>query len=282
MPATRSHSFLTLLALVVLSAASPVGFAATPEPARPELRVLFVGNSLTYTNNLPGLLRALAAAQPDGPRIVTATYAAPGGTIGERWKDGEASAALDAQHWDAIVLQERGGLLACMVEREQRQQSQCRNSERAHEHFAQQAASRGARTLLLATWGPDEAWQLKLDRAIRLLASRITPGDRSATIVPAGSTLRQFAARHSQAETFPDGAHPSTQASLIMAAQLYRALTGSDAQAVDLTIDFALLPANALVKPDAPLEQQPQLAGDGGRLVIKAATVAPLLEAATP
>ena len=37
-------------------------WAAEPVAAR-EWRVLFVGNSLTYVNNLPATLRALAAAQ---------------------------------------------------------------------------------------------------------------------------------------------------------------------------------------------------------------------------
>lgn len=279
--ATIKSYFPAMLAVALLWATSFPGVAGTPAPGQPEMRVLLVGNSLVYTNNLPGLLRALAAAQPGGPRIVTETYAAPGGTLAERWNDGEASAALAAGRWDAIVLQERGGLLACMVDREGRQQSDCRDSERAHREFAGLAASRGARTLLLATWGPDATWQLKLDRATRLLASRIAPEDARATVVPAGSTLRLFATRHSEAETFPDGTHPSTQASLIMAAQLYHTLTGRDAQAADIAIDFPLLPVNARVEPDTALERQAPIAGDGRTLVIQTATVAPLLRAAS-
>ena len=34
------------------------------------------------------------------------------------------------------------------------------------------------------------------------------------------------------------------------------------------------LPANAMVKPDAPLERQPQLAGDGSRVLVKAEALA--------
>ncbi len=54
------------------------------------------------------------------------------------------------------------------------------------------------------------------------------------------------------------------------------------AQAGDVTVDFPLLPPNALIKPDAPLEQQVQLAGDGKTIVIKAEAIAPLLLAAKP
>lgn len=280
------HFLLKPLAIALLWATSTLCTATTPTstsaPGRAELRVLFVGNSLIYTNNLPGLVRALATAQPTGPLIVTETYVAPGRTIAERWEDGKVAAALASRRWDAIVLQERGGMLACMVDQDLRQHPQCRASERAHGDFAELAASRGTRTLLLATWGLDETAQSQMDRAIKRLASRIEPGDATATVVPAGSTLRLFASRHSQLGTFPDGIHPSTQASLIMAAQLYRALTGRDAQAVDVVIDFPLLPVNTPIKPDIALERQPQIAGDGRLLLVKAATIAPLLQAATP
>ena len=256
------------------TAAEPVATAAT---APRELRVLFVGNSLVYVNNLPATLRALAAAQAAPVRITTATFVAPGGTVAERWKDGHAAAALRSGKWDAVVLQERGGLLACLVDAEQRSQGECRASERAHKQFAELAKAHGARTLLLATWGPDEAWQLKLDRAIKQLASR-TAGE----IIPAGSVLRAYAAQHPQTPTFPDKVHPNLPATVIMAAQLYRAITGSDAQARDVTIDFPLLPANALIKADAPMEGQPQLAGNGKRIVVKADAIAMLLEASKP
>ena len=281
MEAANSHRLLRSVAVVLLLAAGSFGAGATPAPVRPQLRVLFVGNSLIYTNNLPGLLRALAEAQPSGPRIATETYVAPGGTVAERWEDGKVAAALASGGWDAIVLQERGGMLACMADNDLRQHPQCRASERAHTDFAELAATHGTRTLLLATWGLDQTAQHQMDRALKRLASRIEPGDAAATVVPAGSTLRLFASRHSWLGTFPDGIHPSTQASLIMAAQLYRALTGRDAQAVDVVIDFPLLPVNALIKPDVALEHQPQIAGDGRLLLIKADTVAPLLRAAT-
>ena len=268
---------LAVLLLALLPVTSTPASAQPATPAAHELRVLFIGNSLTYVNNLPATLRAMAAAQPQPVRIATTTYVAAGGTLAERWKDGAAPAALRAGHWDAVVLQERGGLLACMTDPEQRVQSECRASERAHRDFAALAKAAGARTLLLATWGPDDRWQDRLDRAIRLLAART-----GADVVPAATALRGWAARHSQAATFPDGIHPSVQATLIMAAQLFRALTGGEAKAADVTLDFALLPAMAAVKAEVPLEQQPQLAGDGHKVVVKADAVALLLEAAKP
>jgi hypothetical protein len=151
-------------------------------------RVLFVGNSLTYVNDLPSTLRALAAAQPTPVRSKRRPSSRRAAPLAERWNDGKASAALGAGHWDAVVLQERGGLLACMVDGEQRSQPECRASERAHRDFAARAKAAGTKTYVLATWGPDDTWQTKLDRAAKQLARRI-----DADIIPAGTALRALA-----------------------------------------------------------------------------------------
>lgn len=249
---------------------------AAPANATPKTyRVLFVGNSLTYVNDLPATLRALAAAQPTPAKIETQTFVAPGGSLAERWDDGKAAAALGEGHWDAVVLQERGGLLACMVDPAQRTQPDCRASDHAHRDFAERATAAGARVLLLSTWGPDTQYQSKLDRAAKQLASRI-----DARVVPAGATLRTLAQRNGEKATFPDGIHPSVLATLVMAVQLHEAIVGTAPQATDVTLDFALLPANAAIQPDTPMEAQPQLKGDGRKVLVKADAMAAAIEAA--
>jgi len=265
--------------LALLIAAGLAFAQSTPHAVAPArtLRVLFVGNSLVYVNDLPATLRALAASQPSPVTIETQTFVAPGGTVADRWKDGHVTKALAAGHWDAVVLQERGGLLACMVDSEQRTSSECRASERAHKDFAAQAKAAGARTYVLATWGPDADWQARLDRAAKQLAGRI-----DAQVVPAGPALRAYAAKHGEAATFPDSIHPSLPATLIMAVQLHRAIVGTAPVPADVTLDFALLPARAAVTPDAPMETQPQLKGSGNRIVVKADAMALLIAASQP
>ncbi|MBP9696407.1 MAG: hypothetical protein KBD58_04250, partial [Thermomonas sp.] len=76
---------LLLAAWLVGTSLMPVHAQTDATPAR-EYRVLLVGNSLTYTNNLPALLRAVGASQ--GTPIATESFAAPGGTLIERWNDG--------------------------------------------------------------------------------------------------------------------------------------------------------------------------------------------------
>ena len=65
-----------------------------------------------------------------------------------------------------------------------------------------------------------------------------------------------------------------------MAAQLHRATVGALPQPTDVMLDFALLPVRAAIKPEAPVESQPQLQGDGHPLLVKADAMQPLIEAA--
>jgi hypothetical protein len=205
-----------LLLLILLFATLGV-HAAEPAP----LRVLFVGNSLTYVNDLPDVLARLGAAQPTPLRIETRTYVAPGGTLAERWADGIARAALDDSHWDALVLQERGGVPACLLDVGTRNGRECRDMLAAHRAFAKAATGHADRVLLLETWSTRSEAQPHVDGATRELARR-----SGARVVHAGDALWDLAG-HGQRATFPDGMHPSPAATVVMAAQLLQALTGT-------------------------------------------------------
>ena len=284
-------AFQRLSALLALSLAT---FAATAQPAATPAtgaatRVLFVGNSMTYANNMPRILRALAASQPGGPAIDTATYVIPGAELDELWDDGHAAAALREGDWDVVVLQERGGLVLCNARTTRT--PECRRSDAAHRAFADLAKERGARTLLLMTWPPARGTDLKdahgldklgerLQNSYATLERRLARGGAPVTVVPAATTLYAFARGREPESILADGVHPSVEASLVMAAQLYASIIGQPAQAADMVIDFPLLPENALIHPDSPMETQAQIAGDGSKVLLKAAALVPLYAAA--
>jgi hypothetical protein len=73
------------------------------------LRVLFIGNSYTYYNDLPEMFAGLA--QAGGWKEVTVRMIAPGGwRLKDHWIKGDARAALSSEHWDYVVLQEQSTL----------------------------------------------------------------------------------------------------------------------------------------------------------------------------
>lgn len=265
---------MRLLLLIILLSSPAFSAEAGIDTSR-ELRVLFIGNSLTYVNNLPAMVRALAAAQPAPVQVETTTFVIPGGTLDEHWRSGHAARALRDMAWDAVVLQERGGVPACLLDTAPHRKRDCRASMDAHRRFAGLARAAGARALVMTTWSPERERQPRLDRATRKLASNI-----SAEVVPAGSALHGYARQRGHRTAFPDGTHPGLPATMIIAAQLYRALSGREPMAVDVAVAFPLLPPEIPVRTDRPLEQQPALMRGTSTLLLKANAIEPLLDAA--
>lgn len=68
-----------------------------------DLRVVFLGNSLTYVNDVPGLVQAMADA--DGRSMAHVTIAAPNYSLEDHWNAG-VSAALRELGADVVVLQQ--------------------------------------------------------------------------------------------------------------------------------------------------------------------------------
>lgn len=270
---------MTWLSITALFLASIAGVArgadGTVAPAAGQ-SVLFVGNSLSYVNNLPALFAGLANAQDDGTTYAADLVGAPGGTLAERWQDGVAAGEIASGRWHVLVLQERGGQLACLAQPEHRADPDCIASVNAHKHFADLARAHGLQVIVLGTWGPDAIWQSQLSRGLRKVAD--VSGARA---VDAGPLVRAYGKAHdATAMTVDDMGHPSVAASLLVAAQLYRAVHGQAAQPRPFSLTAAVLPTRAAVRPDQRLSLQADLAGDGHVTAFDAAFLQPLFAAA--
>ncbi|MFL5373400.1 MAG: hypothetical protein ACJ78T_05385, partial [Myxococcales bacterium] len=96
------------LAFVVAACArcagSEAGATPAPGPDTPGSGILFVGNSLTYTEDLPGLVAALATAA--GRPVATASVAYPDYSLEDHWNRGDALRAIARGGWSAVVLQQ--------------------------------------------------------------------------------------------------------------------------------------------------------------------------------
>src|SRR5947209_19160562 len=79
-------------------------------PTGPGLHVLFIGNSLTYVNNLPGILEALADSAHE-PLLETRTVAKPDYSLADHWVDGDARVAIANCGRNVVILQQGPGSL---------------------------------------------------------------------------------------------------------------------------------------------------------------------------
>lgn len=68
------------------------------------IQILFVGNSLTYTNNLPKLVEK--SGQQKGIEIKTKMIAFPNYAIIDHWADGEVQKQIATKDFDFVILQQ--------------------------------------------------------------------------------------------------------------------------------------------------------------------------------
>ena len=197
---------IALVALAVLALGGNAQ-AAAPRP----LRVLFVGNSLTATNDLPATVAALGRASR--LRDVEVRTIAPGGfALEDHWRLGEAPRVLASQRWDAIVLQQGPSALP---------ESQV-NLRTWAKRIAAEARARGTRVALFTVW-PERS---RLGVFPDVLASyRNAARAARAELFPAGDAWRAAWRRDSSLPLYgPDGFHPSRLGSYLAAVVVYAGL----------------------------------------------------------
>ena len=186
--------------------------ARAEEPVKP-LRVLFVGNSYTSVNNLPGMIAALARAGKQRP--LEATAHTPGGcTFEKHWTDGKATAKIAQGGWDFVVLQEQSQMPFIDPAR------MADFAKKLHGEIAKT----GARTLLYQTWArrnmPEK--QDAISKAYTDLAT-VLP----ARLAPVGEAWRKARADLPDlALHSPDGSHPTPAGTYLAACVFYATLYG--------------------------------------------------------
>jgi hypothetical protein len=204
---------------------SIAGDVAQARSGRPALRILFVGNSLTYENDMPEMVDRLAAADP-GPLPVFVVSDTLGGRRLSYWADnGGLRNLLSTVHWNVVVLQEQSEIPSfARADRARLMDGPLRSIDR-------QVRNRGARTELFMTWAHEggefsgDSYQAMQDRlAIGYLEEAKAIG---ADVVPVGLA---WSAAHARAPSLQlwadDGTHPSVQGSYLAACVMYASLTG--------------------------------------------------------
>src|SRR5262245_59139929 len=113
---------------------------ATRTSGSAPLKVLFIGNSFTARNDLPGLIAQLAEARGKG--LQHRLISAGGASLRTHWNAGEALKAIQEGQYDCVVLQEQSTLPV-------------KNAKRMHENvrlFNEAIKAAGAKTVLYMTW----------------------------------------------------------------------------------------------------------------------------------
>lgn len=194
------------------------------------LRVLFIGNSYIYTNNLPSVLSQCAASTG---RFVETASSAPGGyTLQQHWSNSTTRMWIMQGNWDYVVLQEQSQIPSFpdwQVESDCYPYAQMLNDTILKYNPC-------AETVYYMTWGRQNGdsqncagWppvctyegmdDLLHERYVFMAAAN------QGIVAPAGATWREWRTQYPDVNLYSaDGSHPNATGTYLIACAFYAAL----------------------------------------------------------
>jgi hypothetical protein len=224
-----------IVCLVLALAFASCGSAPSDPLPDGNLRVLFIGNSLTEVNDLPHMVATIASVA-GSRKIAVEAVDFGGASLEDLWNQGDALAAIARGGWDVVVLQQGPSALpesrVLLVNDTQR--------------FADRIRAVGARPALYMVWPPlDRAGDWDAVTESYAAAARAVDG----LLLPAGEALRDALQRQPALELFQtDGFHPTTTGTYLAALVIYAGLTESSVTGLaQRTAPAALRPSDVAV-----------------------------------
>jgi hypothetical protein len=176
----------------------------------PAIDILFIGNSFTQRNDLPGLIAAMAAEH--GMTVQHKLICAGGASLRTHWNAGHAAKAVATGGFDYVVLQEQSTLPVKNAKR-------MAENVRLFDEIIKQA---GSKTVLYMTWARQSALesQATITDAYNSIGEEV-----GAVVVPVGSAWQTLLAKHDQPLLYDrDQSHPSLAGSYLAACVFLTAL----------------------------------------------------------
>jgi hypothetical protein len=236
----RSGLLLTLaMALGSCGSGSPSG---VDDPTA-TLRVLFIGNSLTYANDLPDLVKTLADSA-GVEKMYVETIAVPNYSLEDHWNGPDARRVIASGRWRYVVLQQGPSALA---------ESRVLLLDYAN-RFAGEIRKAGARPALYMVW-PSLSRSGDFDRvseSYRLAAEAV-----DGALFPAGEVWRAAWRRDPNLTLYSsDGLHPGAAGSYAAALAIFAGIYDRSPVGLPARLGSALVvaPAVAALLQDAAAE----------------------------
>ncbi len=174
------------------------------------MRALFVGNSFTARNDVPGMIAGFAEAH--GDHLEHVLISAGGASLRRHWNKGDAQLAMKEGNFDFVVLQEQSTLPV-------------KNAGRMFENvrlFDGAIRAAGARTVLYMTWARQHEPQ---NQRVIADAYATIGAEIGATVAPVGLAWERFLSTNATPVLHDkDRSHPTLAGSYLAACVLFSVL----------------------------------------------------------
>jgi len=225
------------------------GCLSAPTSPRPQLigdgrPVLFIGNSYLYTQDVPGIVQAMADSA-GGDKLAVMTVAFPDYALIDHWNEGTARSQIAKHAFEWVVLQQ--GPSSVELNRD--------TLRLATKLFADEMANTGnARPALFSAW-PNASRRQDFTRAIE--SYTLAAADVNGILLPVASGWLAAWDRVSTLQLYEDGLHPSKEGAYLAALVIYAQLLGKSPVGLPATVrthgglTIAISPNTAATLQDA-------------------------------
>jgi hypothetical protein len=252
------HLFFAIPTLGALAAATLPGIAQlSSASSKTCISVLFVGDSVTYVNNLPELVSKIAESKN---RCVIASMIASGGeSLRDHWLSGDVERALKARYWQYVVVQDQSSFgEVYLVNGKYRVHDATELFAYGHRILAM-VRRHGGKPVVFLPWTARSA-EARDAQYVRWAYVKFARDER-ALLVPAMDAWGVARSELPDVNFFlPDGLHPTAAGSYLTAALFYAAIAKASPLGATTTIlgppvDFqtgTIVPRATVLLADVP------------------------------
>ncbi|HEY2709363.1 MAG TPA: hypothetical protein VGI95_15040 [Caulobacteraceae bacterium] len=218
-----------------------------------QVSVLFVGNSLTFVNDMPAMLANIASSDPANPvslQIKAFTY--PSAALDYMYAHTGALAYAQQHHVDVVVLQEHSGWYNGA--------GNLQNAEQSAAQWRDTVRALGQTPVLFEDWGDGAgsanlAGRTPAEEAAAAISNTEGLGYRmNLEVVPVGAAFERARTTSDSPDLYQaDRHHPSPAGSYLAAMVFYRYFTGRSGEgATYRPLGMSAADAKALIHDAAP------------------------------
>ena len=199
----------------------------------PCTRVLFIGNSYVYVNDLPTMFAELAGA--GGHRVETGMAAQGGWTLANQADSSDTLEKIKSSKWNYVVLQEQSEIPSI-------QQSRIQQMYPAARVLVRDIRDIGATPIFFETWAHREGWpengmqnsesmQFQIDQGYLGIAQEL-----NVAVAPVGFAWLMERRQNPQLVLWQDdGSHPTEEGTYLAACVFYSVIFGQSPEGLTFT-----------------------------------------------
>jgi|GEM_PF-122719 len=206
--------------ILFLSSSLSAQTSSAPNSQNKKIRVLFVGNSFTYYNNLPQVVSAMAKSQDV---IIDTKHSTVGGSsLENHWKSERGTQTrimLELEKWDYVVFNNHS-------------LSAINSPEKFLDYskkFADLVRSKGAEPIFMMTWAykSNPLMLPEIEKLHKELCEQT-----NTNFIPGGPLFASSLKYRADIELFHDDIHPSSNGTYLLGLAFYKYFTGKSVSTI--------------------------------------------------